>query len=43
MRSTATEALQAVVRGSPHLRNNVLCAFGAFVAALPDDAVQVRV
>ncbi|GFR48579.1 hypothetical protein Agub_g10482, partial [Astrephomene gubernaculifera] len=42
MRSVAVEALQAIMRGSPHLRNQLLCAFAGFTAGLPDEAVQAQ-
>ncbi|GIM00769.1 hypothetical protein Vretimale_5697 [Volvox reticuliferus] len=40
LRVAAEEALLSLVRGCPHLRNSVVCAFASFTASLPDDAVQ---
>ncbi|KAG2450803.1 hypothetical protein HYH02_004640 [Chlamydomonas schloesseri] len=40
MRSAAVDALAGLMRGSPHLRNTLCCAFAAFTCTLPDDAVQ---
>lgn len=41
MRVVAEEALLSVVRGCPHLRNNIVCTFANFTASLPDNAEQV--
>jgi hypothetical protein len=42
MRTCASEALQAVVSCTPHMRNAVLVGFATHLAALSDDNVVVR-
>ena len=38
----ARDALMGIVRGCPVLRGAVLANMAVFLAAIPDDAVQVR-
>lgn len=38
----ARDALMGIVRGCPALRGPVLANMAVFLAAIPDDAVQVR-
>lgn len=40
--AAAMDALQATIRGSPHLRNAVLCSVAAHISGLTDDSPQVR-
>ena len=40
IRACACDTLLGLMKGNPHLRNPVLCAFASFAASLPDEAVQ---
>ncbi|KXZ50882.1 hypothetical protein GPECTOR_14g131 [Gonium pectorale] len=42
MRAAALEALGGLLRGSPHLRNSLVCGLASWALTLPDDAVQAQ-